>query len=44
MASVVVIVVVVVVGRESDGNVTSVTFIGNRAHSPHHGHGLGQSY
>ena len=27
MASVVVVVVVVVVGRESDGNVTSVTFV-----------------
>ena len=44
MASVVVVVVVVVVGRKSDGNVTSVTFVGNHARSPHHGHGLGQSY
>ena len=44
MVSVVVVVVVVEVGRESDGNVTSVTFIGNRARSPHHGHGLGKGY
>ena len=43
MASIVVIVVVVVVGRESDGNVTSVTFVGNHARNPHHRHGLGQS-
>ena len=38
------VVIVVVGGKESDGNVTSVTFVGNRARSLHHGHGLGQGY